>query len=401
MELLKLPNGLTVCVKEREDLNSVTVSLWIRAGASYETDRTRGIAHFLEHMMFNGSKNLPPGAIDREVELLGGEINAATSYDYTYYYINLPFEHGKRALELISELVLNPLLSEKMVKKEKPIVLEEIARSKDNPQEIFAEKFMEKLYRKAPYKFPILGFEETVKSLTADDLKEFYKKLYTPERMTLSVAGKIKSEEVFSLAEKLFGKFKRRSEVKEPKVEEAVTVSDEFTVTHPAVAVPNLLFGWRLPRASREDIYYEILDSLLSSGRSSLLYRRLKEKGLAYGVYSSYQNLLFGSNFYIVVITDRIEESRKALKDTLQEVLSISKEEFEFAKDKLYKGEMFARESGEAEADAIGYALTVMRDKDYYEKFFSDLKEASYEEFLKRVQFLQEEPLTGLLLPAR
>ncbi|TCK06313.1 M16 family metallopeptidase [Phorcysia thermohydrogeniphila] len=401
MKVVKLSNGVTVSVREREDLNSVTVSVWIRAGASYETDRTRGIAHFLEHMMFNGSKNLPAGAIDREVESLGGEINAATSYDYTYYYINLPYEHGKRALELIAELVLNPLLSEEMLQKEKPIVLEEIARSKDNPQEIFAEKFMEKLYRKAPYRFPILGFEETVKEFTAEDLRNFYESLYTPERITVSIAGKVESEEMFSVTEELFGSLKRNSEVKEPEEEKAVTVADEFTVTHPAVAVPNVLLGWRLPRASREDIYYEILDSLLSSGRSSLLYRRLKEKGLAYGVYSSYQNLLLGSNFYIVVITDRIDESRKALKDTLQEVLSISKEEFEFAKEKLYKGEMFARESGEAEADAIGYALTVMRDKDYYEKFFSDLKEANYKEFLKRVQFLQEEPLTGLLLPAR
>ncbi|RUM45934.1 MAG: insulinase family protein [Desulfurobacterium sp.] len=399
MKVKKLKNGVTVSVRERKDLNSVTVSVWIRAGASYESDMTRGIAHFLEHMMFNGSKNLPAGAIDREVELLGGEINAATSYDYTYYYITLPYEHGRRALELISELVLNPLLSEEMVEKEKPIVLEEIARSKDNPQEIFAEEFMKKLYRKAPYRFPILGFEETVKEFTSEDLRSFYESLYTPERITVSIAGKVESEEIFSLAEELFGSFKRDSKVKEPKEEVAVTVAEEFTVTHPAVAVPNLLFGWRLPRASREDIYYEILDSLLSSGRSSLLYRRLKEKGLAYGVYSSYQNLLFGSNFYIVVITDRIEESRKALKETLKEVLSIPREEFEFAKEKLYKGEMFARESGEAEADAIGYALTVMRDKDYYEKFFSDLKEASYEEFLKRVEFLKEEPLIGLLLP--
>jgi predicted Zn-dependent peptidase len=399
MELLKLSNGVTVSVKERKDLNSVTVSVWIRAGAAYETDRTRGIAHFLEHMMFNGSKNLPAGAIDKEVESLGGEINAATSYDYTYYYINLPYKYRKRALELISELVLNPLLSEEMVKKEKPIVLEEIARSKDNPQEIFAEKFMEKLYRKAPYRFPILGFEETVKEFTSEDLRNFYESLYTPERITVSIAGKVESEEMFSVTEKLFGSLKRNSKVKEPREEEAITVADEFTVTHPAVAVPNLIFGWRLPRASRDDIYYEILDSLLSSGRSSLLYRRLKEKGLVYGAYSSYQNLLFGSNFYIAVITDKIEESKKALKETLQEVLSISQEEFEFAKAKLYKGEMFARESGEAEADAIGYALTVMKDKDYYEKFFSDLKQADYREFLRRVQFLKEEPLVGLLLP--
>jgi predicted Zn-dependent peptidase len=399
MIIRKLDNGVTCSIRERNDLNSVTVSVWIRAGAAYEDDRTRGIAHFLEHMMFNGTENYPPGYIDREVEFLGGEINAATSYDFTYYYINLPYEHGKRAVELLSELVLHPLFTEEMVEKERPIVLEEIARSKDNPQEVFIETFMEKLYREAPYRYPILGFEETVSVFTSEDVKGFYEKFYTPDRITVSIAGRVNTEAMFQLVEEKFGTFERNSKVDEPEVEEAITSAGKFEVKHPAVAVPNLIFGWRLPPCSREDVYFEILDSLLSSGRSSILYQRLRETGIAYAAYSNYQNLLFGSNFFIAVITDRLKESEKAVREVVEEVVSISEEEFEFAKAKLLKGEIFGRESGEAEADAIGYALTVMRDPDYYRKFFEDLKKANFKTFRERISFLLEEPLIGVLKP--
>ncbi|ADY73123.1 processing peptidase [Desulfurobacterium thermolithotrophum DSM 11699] len=397
MLIRKLDNGVTCAIRERKDLNSVTVSVWIRTGAAFEDDKTRGIAHFLEHMMFNGTENFPPGYIDKEVELLGGEINAATSYDYTYYYINLPYEHGEKAVELISELVLHPLFNNEMLEKERPIVLEEIARSKDNPQEIFLETFMEKLYKRAPYRYPILGFKETVSSFSINDFKTFYEKFYTPERITVSIAGKVNTEKIFEIVEKNFGKIQRDSIVVEPEIEEARVTAETFEVCHPAVAVPNLIFGWRLPPCSREDVYFEILDSLLSSGRSSILYQELRETGIAYAAYSNYQNLLFGSNFSIVVITDKVEESKKAVKKLVEKIVSVSEDEFEFAKAKLFKGEIFGRESGEAEADAIGYALTVMRDADYYNKFFEDLKNVDFKTFKEKISFLLEEPLIGIL----
>ncbi len=397
MKVFKFPNGMECVFKRREDLKSVTVSVWVRAGAAYETDETRGIAHFLEHVIFNGSENLPPGKLDFEVELMGGEINAATSYDYTYFYINVPVHHWRRALELLAELVLRPLLSDDMVEKEKPIVLEEITRSKDNPQEVFLETFMEKLYSKVPYRFPILGFEETVSNIDAEKLKTFYTTFYTPDRMVLSVVGDLNETFLVETASDLFSFF-RSSSISEPKAEEPKVVSNTFTVSNPAVAVPNVIFGWRLPPCGRHDIYFEVLDSLLSSGRTALLYRELREKGIAYGAYSSYQGLLLGSSFYILSVTEKIEETEKALKALIKRVLAISEEEFEFAKSKLFKAEMFSRESGETEADLMGYALSVIRDKGYYSNFFNDLKRADYRTFKERISFLEEQPLVGYLV---
>ncbi len=397
MKVFRLPNGMKCVFKRRKDLKSVTVSVWIRVGAAYETDETRGIAHFLEHVIFNGSENLPPGKLDLEVELMGGEINAATSYDYTYFYINVPAYHWKRAFELLAELTLRPLLSEDMIEKEKAIVVEEIARSRDNPHEVFIETFMRELYAEAPYRFPILGFEETVLNIDVEKLKTFYITFYTPDRLVLSVVGDLEESRVIEVASDLFN-FSRFSNVSEPEVEGVRTVSRTFTVKNPAVAVPNVIFGWRLPQCGRHDIYFEILDSLLSSGRTALLYRDLRERGLVYGAYSSYQGLLFGSSFYILSITEKVEEAERALRTLIDKVLSLPEEEFEFAKSKLLKAEMFSRESGETEADLMGYAVSVIRDENYYSSFFDDLRKADYRTFKDKISFLEEQPLIGYLV---
>ncbi|RKQ63884.1 putative Zn-dependent peptidase [Thermovibrio guaymasensis] len=401
MRKFVLKNGLRVYLKERRDLNSISVNVWVKAGASYEREDNRGVAHFLEHVLFNESSKYKRGEIDRIVEELGGEINAATSYDYTYYYINLPSSAGLRAVELLSQLVCHPVITDHSVEKEKPIVLEEISRSRDNPQELFAEKFMEELYERAPYRYPILGFPETVKTFTKETLTEFYKSLYRPERMSVVIVGNFDTGRALEEVEEHFGSFTAGGSLQplnSPK-EENLSSSGSFKLTHPAVSVPYVYLGWKLPPCSRDDVYYEILDSLLSSGRSSLLYRYLRERGLVYAAYSNYQNLLFGSNYTVLVITERVDEALKELRELLTHVLSISNDEFEFAKSKLLKGELFGRESGEAEADAIGFASTVIEDEGYYTQFFEDLKSADYSEFLKRVEFLKEEPLVGLLLP--
>jgi len=399
VERLSLKNGLTVALERRPDLNSVTLNLWVKAGASYERDENRGIAHFLEHVIFNGSTKYEKGEIDRIVEEMGGELNAATSYDYTYYYINLPAGRELRAVELLRELVLCPKLNEEAVKKEKPIVLEEIARSRDNPHELFVERFLRELYLRAPYRHPILGYPETVSSFTAQDVKEFYRELYTPERMCLVAVGNFKDSLIEEIEREWSVERGEGGAPLEPEVETEPQEPKEFQLTHPSVSVPYVMMGWKLPPASRKDIYYELLDSLLSSGRSSLLYRKVRETGLAYAAYSNYQNLLYGSNFTVVAVTDRVDECRKAVRELLEELFSITREEFEFAKEKLRKGELFGRESGEAQADAIGYAVGIVEDEAYYTEFFNDLNGASYEEFLEKIEFLREEPLVGLLLP--
>ena len=396
---LKLENGMGLHFRQRRDLKSISVFLWAQAGASYERDDERGVAHFLEHVIFHESKKLGKGEMDRIVEELGGEINAATSYDYTYYYITLPKGNLETALELIEALIFHPVFSKEVIEKEKPIVLEEIARSKNDPQGLFTEEFLKRLYKRAPYRYPILGEPETVKDFTVETVSSFYKKFYSPERMNLVIVGNFDSNRALEVSKKLF-EGKRKGEFKLfPQVEREFKTGGRFTFKHPGATIPILLLGWKLPPVGKDLVYYEILDSLLSSGRSSLLYRNLKSTGIAYSAYSNYQGLLFGSNFSIGVLSDSLEEAQKKVYETLEKCLNVDEEEFELAKLKLLRGELFLRESGEGEADAIGFSATVLGETYSPKSYAEAVKRATKEEFLKTVSFLKEEPLTGVLLP--
>jgi len=393
-----MPNGLRCALKNRSDLNSVTVSVWVKAGTADEPKEQRGVAHFLEHMLFSAEEGT--GEIDRQVELLGGELNAATSYDYTYYYITLPAEHACKAVRLAYRLVMCPSFPETAFEKEKGVVLQEIARSKDDPHEVFMEAFMFYLYGEHPYGFPILGFKETVERIRKSDVLDFYTSLYTPENTAVSVVGRMDTGDVLKALESTFGSagraLKERSAplkaVGEPPKEM------EFTVRHGAVVLPCVVVGWKLPGCGREDVYLEILDALFSSGRSSLLYRFLKERGIVHSAFSNYQALRLGSNFYIFCVTEKVDACLKELKALVERVADTSKEEFELARDKLYRAEVFARESGSVEADAVGYAVAVMDDLEYFTGYLDRLKSADYGEFLRALSFMEEEPVTGLLI---
>jgi len=330
-----------------------------------------------------------------------GELNAATSYDYTYYYVVLPANHWETGIEVLSELVLRPNLSEEKVKKEIPIVLEEIARSENNPHEVFSERFMEKLYSRAPYKFPILGYKETVSKFSAQTVQEFYESLYKPDRITVSIGGNVNADDVLKKCKELFGWVRGESETKELKDEGLEGTGGTFEMEHPTVAVPYVLLGWKLPATSREDVTYELLETLLSLGRSSLLYRKLNEREIVYSSFSNYQNLLLGSNFTVGAVTDRVEETVKEIREIVKNIESVPVKEFLTAKKKAYRSEVFSLEDVTYETESIGFALGIVEDISYHTEFLNDLKSTTYEDFLRSLQPFKQEPLIGILKPTK
>ncbi|MGC8853084.1 MAG: M16 family metallopeptidase, partial [Hydrogenobacter sp.] len=174
----KLPNGAHLIVKRRDDTEAVALHVWFKVGSIYENYQEKGMAHFLEHMLFNGSEKYPYGEIDKLVESMGGNINAGTSKEYTFYHIEIAKPYWKPALEILYQLTQKPLLSEDMIEKEKPIVIEELRRGKDNPSTVLWEEFEKLAYKVSPYRFPIIGYEETIRNFTRDALLRFYRNFY-------------------------------------------------------------------------------------------------------------------------------------------------------------------------------------------------------------------------------
>jgi zinc protease len=275
----KLANGLTVLFYpyEREDV--VTVKLCVKVGSAYENEKQAGITHLIEHMIFKGTESKKPEDIVGEIEALGGYMNAFTSFDYTCYYTTGPTKILEKSLDILSDIVFHPYFDPKELEREKEVVVEEMKMRLDNPHVVLFEEVMKASYQKYPYRRPIIGYEETVRSFKREDLLSFINQFYTPENMLLSVVGKIPQDELFSLINKYFTNLPKRKLKKVKFPEEPFTEKPKLVwVERP---VKEGYFVFTLPGVSFREEDAPLLDLLvqaLGGGESSRLYVRLKRE---------------------------------------------------------------------------------------------------------------------------
>ncbi len=374
-----LPNGAKLIVKPRDDTMAVAIHVWFGVGSIYEKYDEKGMAHFLEHMLFNGSEKYEYGEIDRIIEGLGGEINAGTSKDYTFYHVEIASVYWKTALEVLYQLTMKPLLKEEAIEKEKEIVIEELRRGKDNPTTVLWETFEKTAYKVSPYRFPIIGFEETIRKFTREKLLEFYRNFYQPRNMAIVVVGNVDPKEVEEEVLKTFGREEGRPvpKVQLPPEPEHMGIRFE-RIEDPRIEKAYWIIGWWAPDLAKTDYYALIvLDEILGNGRISVLYRELREKGLVYSVFSGDLGRP-RDNMYVIGATfdpERYEEVKKRVLEILKEVYeNLTDEEVEEAKRRIINSRIFEEEKVDSEAYDIGYAYTVAKDLDFYRYFDHNIK---------------------------
>ena len=274
-----LPNGATCVVADMEDAPLTCIDFWCKGGSSCERKDEEGIAHFLEHMIFKGSKNLKEGEFDLKVESLGGSSNAATGLDDVHYHVLVPPEYIEEALKLLLELLLFPEIEQASFEMEKEVVLEEIAQNIEQPDEIIYMKLLKECCSPHRYARPILGDIKTVKDISRKQMKIFHKKNYIGKNCTLCIAGKLPKE---------INSILNNSKLKELKsTSEKANQKDEITFNKgykrqiiPRLEGGRILKAWKLPPA-KEDLLIlgaEIAATLLCEGKSSLIVRKLREE---------------------------------------------------------------------------------------------------------------------------
>jgi predicted Zn-dependent peptidase len=277
-----LPNGLRVIVHEDVSTPLVAVNISYYVGSRDEDPDKTGFAHLFEHLMFAGSKNAPD--FDEPLQRAGGENNAYTTNDYTTFYEILPAENIETALWLESDRMLALNISKKALDIQRKVVVEEFKETCLNEPYGDAWHHLSRLmYHNHPYRWPVIGLTpEHVEQATLNDVRAFYQKWYTPHNAVLSVAGNIRAEEAFRLAEKWFaavpsGMAPQRSLPVEPRQDKAARIE-----VHAAVPVPAVFLAFRTPARLHPDFYaVDLLSDVLAQGQSSRLYRRLlKEKPL-------------------------------------------------------------------------------------------------------------------------
>ncbi|MBW3041747.1 M16 family metallopeptidase [Prochlorococcus marinus] len=274
-----LPNGATCIVADMKDSTLTCIDFWCKGGSNCESRNEEGMAHFLEHMIFKGSKNLEEGEFDLKIESLGGSSNAATGLDDVHYHVLVPPEKLEEALSLLLELLLFPKIEKEAFEMEKEVVLEEIAQNIDQPDEIIYMNLLKECCSPHRYSRPILGDKKTIKNIIPKQMKLFHENHYVGKNCTLCIAGKI-PKEIYSII--------NNSKLQQLKIiKEDSTTNNQlnFNKGYKKEVVPRLegariVKAWKLPPAKEQRLILgvEIAATILCEGRSSLIVRKLREE---------------------------------------------------------------------------------------------------------------------------
>ncbi len=307
VRVVTLANGLTVLVKPDDRFPLVTARLLVHAGSAFESRSQAGISHVLEHMVFKGTKKRPAGSSAAEIEAVGGHMNAATSFDSTVYYVDVPDKHWALGLDVIGDMAFGARLASKELASEKPVVLSELERRSDEPGTLLFEDLLARTWKGTSYEWPVIGFRDTVEGISSEDLKAYVKRFYQPQSMVLAVVGRVNPDAVVAEAQRLFGTLKNDRPVpaREPYglpqgTGATVRVTPgKWNKVYLAVAFPVPGSG------SGDEAGIEMLTHVLGGDDTSRLYRRFKyEKKLVDSISVSNVGFERGGMFYLQATLD-------------------------------------------------------------------------------------------------
>lgn len=384
-----LDNGQTVIIKEVKTNPIVTMDTWIKTGSINETDANNGVAHFLEHLFFKGSKNHAPGEFDKLLETKGAITNAATSKDFTHYYITIPSKYFDEALELHADMLMNPLIPRKELEKERKVVLEEICKDENSPDHVVYDNLVSMLYTDHPYKRKVIGTKEIIETIPRDEILNYYNTWYSPSNMVTVIVGDVNAEDVLSKVKQNFnGNPQKAPKPVYPK-EKQLTEQAKKIVYLPAQS-GYMLIGFRGTTISAPDSYaLDVLATILGEGRSSIFYQEIKDKlQLAYSISASNAGFKDDGIFYISAnfTPDKLQKLENTIFDKINQVKKdgVTAEQVQLAKNVIERNTYYERESISNIAQEIGYIMVTANDIKVYDDYVANIKKVTQED-VKRV----------------
>ena len=355
----ELAGGLRIFSEPLEEATSVSLGVWIRAGSRDESDEVAGITHLMEHMLFKGTPDMDVLAVAQAFESIGAQENAATGEEYTVLYARFLPEHLKRALEIMSDMVLRPTLAD--LEREREVIVEEIRMYEDRPDQMADECLSALIFHDDPLGRPIIGSAETVRGVDHDTLGRFHTRTYTAPNVFVVGAGKLDEEEFERMVEERFFGLPQG----EPFVREANPKAPEsrFFYKHKETEQYHVSLGsLGIPARSEDRYAMAALNNVLGGGMSSRLFQEVRERrGLAYAVYSYHQGYSDAGAIktYVGSTTGNVEEAVKVIAEQLRRVQeeTVSEEELDRTKQQLKSSTLLALESTAARMNRIGRSV--------------------------------------------
>ena len=389
-----LSNGLNSIVVKNPSSDVVSIQIWVRCGSIFEKEGEYGTSHFIEHLLFKGTEKHGVGEIAKEVESLGGDLNAFTSKEYTCYYITLPSIHLKKGLDTLKDLVFGPTFIKEDIDPEREVIVEEIRRYQDIPGSVASENFFEIHFKDHPYSRPILGFEDVIRSITREKIVDYYSRFYTASNCLLVMCGNVSEPETFKIIDEIFGGLKSvtHKETKIPMT--GKKVGQSCKVHNMDVNELTLVFGFPIPGLMHEDIpSLDILGLSLGQGDSSRLVKTLRvEKGIVSSIGSYAYTPKYGGVFNISFTLDgmandvdkKINEVFSSIYEEIEKLRQdISDDEIEKAKTILLSDKVYEREKVETLASKLGHMISVTGGVEFEKTYFDGLRKLDRSQIIK------------------
>ena len=419
-----LENGMRVVLAPDFRSPVVVHMVWYKAGAVDEPEGKTGIAHMLEHMMFKGTDNVPPGEFSKRVAKLGGQDNAFTSQDYTAYYQKIARDNLAQVVQLESDRIANLNISDETFQPERDVILEERNMRVDSkPISLFFEKLNKKHLPNHPYGNPVIGWRKDIENYTLNDAQDWYKKFYAPQNAIVVFAGALAEDEARWLAETYYGELENPAVIPERPEVKPTPLFDEvkrFTYADPRTQLPLWVRSYRAPgmhagiagapAPGKSDVAaLSLLADVLGGGLTSRLYQHLvMDKKLADSTSASYRALSrYESSFDIVVqpkkgvSLNKIEREVEKVIKTLQKE-GLTSDELARAKTQAKSADVFARDDLFHAAYRLGIWLTVGGTTEGYRNWLENIEAVSLESVSKMADrvLTKQQSTTGILLPA-
>ncbi len=359
-----LSNGITV-IHEFRDLPVISLSITNKFGGAFEDSKIKGIAHFIEHLVFTGTKTRTHEDISREIEKKGGILNAFTSHDVTSFYFKLPAEHIFAGMDILVDILNNPTFEMERFNKEKKVIIEEIKMYHDSPQRYVFEQIEANLFDK-PFGEGVIGSEKTINALSRDFVASYFSEMYNPKNFIVTLVGQADFKKVCQYLE---DNFKPKKGIPSPKI--IKKHNKDTTQSRPGIDQAHFVLAFHAPlQTEKAHTVLEVLDAYLANGMSSRLFLEIREKrGLAYAIKSSLNTEKSYSYYSIYVGTTKeaVPEVKKLILEEFQKVKDMTASDLAEAKERLIGLEKISQEESSNVMNSLLFSELIKKAEDYYD----------------------------------
>lgn len=353
-----LKNGVRVVCEKIPYVRSVSTGIWIKTGSRNENAQNNGVSHFIEHMLFKGTKNRSAEEIAKSIDNIGGQINAFTGKECTCYYVKALDEHIDIALDVLSDMLYNSVFASKDIALEKQVIMEEIGMYEDSPEDLVHDILSETVWNGSPIGYPILGTKKSLRRLSRKTIDAYMRERYTPDNMVISIAGNFDEGKLQDMLETYFNS--GNVESKTENAPDSAEFRPEISVREKDTEQVHICIGFEGIRNGDDSLYPLLaVNNILGGGMSSRLFQNIREKrGLVYSVYS-YPTVYNDAGLFTIYAgmkPENLNEVANLIYDEVRLILSkgITKQELDKSKEQLKGNYILGLESTSSRMSSIG-----------------------------------------------